>query len=356
MPPSDRALVLRARARDDAAFAALLARHRRRLLRSCTRALGDPDAAADIAQDAALVAWLQIERLRDPARFGAWLDGIGRMLCLRARRESAATREQPTAELPEGAVDERDDPAMRALTAERGMELAAAIGALPAGQRDAVILFHLADLPQADVAARLDTRTGAVRTRLHKARAALRARLTDTDKEAPMPETAVPARIVDVRRTPAGRHVVLLGTQDGELPVWIGGIEAVALAADLQDVERPRPHAHALALSLVRACGREPARVRIAHLEAGIFYAEIVLDDGVTVDARPSDALTLAVAAGVPIEIEPAVLEAASSPPPREYLDDLAGATGGGAEQLAGELRAALAESAAEHRRLQDAG
>lgn len=341
MPSSDRTLAVRARARDAAAFAELLGRHRPRLLRACTRALGDSGAAADVAQDAALVAWLQIDRLRDPARFGAWLDGIGRMLCLRALRERAALRELPAAEVPERATDERDDPAERALAAERHAELAAAIRTLPDGQREAVVLFHLADLPQADIAARLDTRAGAVRTRLHKARAALRAQLTD--QEAAMPP--VTARIADVRRTPAGRHVVLLATDTEELAIWIGAVEAISLAAGLEDVERPRPHAHALALSLVRACGREPALVRIVRLDASTFYAEIVLDDGATVDARPSDALTLAVAAGIPIEIEPAVLEAARGNAPDEFVEDLAGAPSGGAALLAEEMRVALASA-----------
>src|ERR671939_1759624 len=151
--------------------------------------------------------------------------------------------------LPERAAGADEDPAERALAGERASELAAAISALPAGQRDALVLFHLADLPQRTVAARLGTAPGAVRTRLHKARAALRARLRGerppTTKETAMPESTVPARIVDVRRTPAGRHVVLLAAGDRELPIWIGAPEAEALAAGLEDVQLPRPSTHA---------------------------------------------------------------------------------------------------------------
>ena len=345
---TDESLVRAARRGDAGAFATLLGRHQPRLLRACTRSLGDPASAADVAQDAALTAWLQLDRLREPARFGAWLDGIGRMLCLRALRERAGAREELTAALPERAVAGTDDPAERALAAERRAELAAAIAGLPEGQRAAVVLYHLADLPQDAVAERLRTRPGAVRTRLHKARAALRARLTPETEDPTMPATTLPARIVDVRRTPAGRHVVLLATDAGELPVWIGAPEAQMLAAGLQDVELPRPHAHALALSLVRACGREPAGVRISRLAEGTFYAELVLDDGTAVDARPSDALTLAVAAGVPIEIERDVLHAADESPPNEWLDDLARAEHGGAEALAEEVRARVAQMLAE--------
>jgi bifunctional DNase/RNase len=81
----------------------------------------------------------------------------------------------------------------------------------------------------------------------------------------------------------------------------------------------------------VRACGRTPERVRIARLDGGIFYAEVVLDDGTAVDARPSDALVLGVAADVGIEIDPAVVAATEEPVPEPYGRDFAEALAGGA-------------------------
>jgi RNA polymerase sigma factor (sigma-70 family) len=299
------------------------------------------DQCADVAQDAALVAWLQLDRLRDPERFGAWLAGIGRLLSLRALRERRPELTKDGA-LPDKAADERDEPVERVLARERARELATAIASLPPGQRDAVVLFHLGDLPQAAVADRLGTGPSAVSTRLHKARAALRARLIPK-------EPFVHATIRDIRRTPANRYVIILAAGDDELPIWIGKPEAEALVAGVRDVELPRPNAHALALSLLAAVDRSASAVRICKLEVGIFYAEVVLDDGTKVDARPSDALVLAVAAGLPIQVDPAVLEAAG--PPDEYTADLAESTVD-AEQLAGELRAhmsALAEEIARH-------
>jgi RNA polymerase sigma factor (sigma-70 family) len=354
MPTNDADLVARARAGDADAYAALLRRHQPALARACARMLGDPVAAADVAQDAALVGWLQLDRLREPERFGAWLAGIGRMLALRELRERAGARDRltPDGALPDRPAEGREDPVERALAGERAAELAAAISSLPPGQRDAVVLFHLADLPQDAVAARLGTAPGAVRTRLHKARAALRVRLRGDDqppttKETAMPDTAVPARIVDVRRTPAGRHVVLLAAGDRELPIWIGAPEAEALAAGLEDVQLPRPSTHAFALSLVRASGREPRTVRITRLDEAIFYAEVVLDDGAAVDARPSDALVLATAAGVPVEVDRAVLDATAGDRPGEFDADLAAARDD-ARSLADELRAEMASRAEE--------
>jgi RNA polymerase sigma factor (sigma-70 family) len=354
MSMTDRCLVVRSRAGDTAAFAVLLERHRARLMRVCASMLDDPSSVADVVQDATLVAWLQIDRLRDAERFGGWLAGIGRVLCLRALRERQESHLELTRDgaLPARFADERHAPQERLLAAERAAELAQAIAALPAGQRDAIVLFHLADMPQATVAARLGTAAGAVRTRLLKGRATLRAWLTpthDTMQEDTVPSpTAIPARILDVRRTPAGRHVVMLAAADTELPIWIGTPEAEALVVGLQDVELPRPNAHALALSLLEASGRRVSSVRVCRLEAAIFYAEVILDDGTAVDARPSDALVLAVATGCPIEIDRAVLDATVTGAPDQYVDDLARAAEGGAVLLAAELQAELAARADE--------
>ena len=150
--------------------------------------------------------------------------------------------------------------------------------------------------------------------------------------------------------------MVVLAVAGDELPIWIGAPEAEALVAGLQDVELPRPNAHALALSLLQACGRRMSSVRVCHLEAAIFHAEVILDDGTTVDARPSDAFVLAVAAGLPIEVDREVLDATRGGAPDDYADDLSRAAEGGAALLAAELRAELATRADELARLQQPG
>ena len=159
------------------------------------------------------------------------------------------------------------------------------------------------------------------------------------------------ASIRDVVRTPAGRHVVILATADDELPIWIGTPEAEALVAELHGVEMPRPNAHALALSLLAACGRKATAVRICRLENAIFYAEIVLDDGTAVDARPSDALVLASADNLPITLERAVLDAAAAHPPDAFNADLEQAVDR-APLLADELRSQMRTHAEDLRRL----
>src|SRR3712207_1034452 len=85
----DSMLVGLARASDRTAFAALLERHRPMLVALCRRALNDSLLAEDAAQEAALQAFLCLERLQQPTQFGPWLHGIGLNICRRWLRQRA---------------------------------------------------------------------------------------------------------------------------------------------------------------------------------------------------------------------------------------------------------------------------
>jgi RNA polymerase sigma factor (sigma-70 family) len=346
---ADATLVLAARAGDRAAFAALVERHYPLLLASCRRALGAGGAAADVAQDAVLHALLGLERLRRPESFGPWLVGIGLNLSRRTieRRGRDAL---PLHAIPEPATNE-PGPAERAEASHAAARVRAAIAALPDGQRDAVTLFYLAGLSGPEVAAHLASTHGAVKTRLHKARATLRARLSDLAEGSDTMTETVRMRVADVRDAETGTlrdsYVVLLQEEDGDrrLPIWIGAAEAAALALRLGDVELPRPGTYQLADDLLRAAGTSVAEVRIMRLTDLVFYAQVVLADGAVVDARPSDALNLALVTGVPIHVEESVLAQAAEPAGR-IGEDLAAALASPREAraLAAEGRAALAE------------
>jgi bifunctional DNase/RNase len=124
--------------------------------------------------------------------------------------------------------------------------------------------------------------------------------------------------LVGVRvELPTNQPIVLLREADGEryLPIWIGSVEAQAIAFALQGMTTPRPLTHDLMRDLLSTLGTEVRRVTIAELRDGTFYADILLatDAGeATVSARPSDAIALAVRMGTPIWAEDAVLDEAS--------------------------------------------
>jgi RNA polymerase sigma factor (sigma-70 family) len=356
--PADADLVASARAGDRRAFAALVERHYGMLLATCRRAAADAEIGADAAQEAVVTALLGLDRLRRDERFSAWLIGIGLNVCRRALQERARWAALDRVDEPVAPGPGPDEAAHAARIAD---QVRAAIAQLPPGQRAAVTLFHLGGLSHSEVAEHLDTRPGAVKTRLHKARATLRRALTDVHREEFAMPAAVPMRVADVRR-PAERperRIVVLEEIDGprRLPIWIGTPEAAALVAVLEEVELPRPGPFHLAEALLDAAGARVAEVRVSRLVEHTYYATAILGDGSDVDARPSDALALALVAGAPIAVEAEVLEA-SARFEQTRPDFAAEATGpgDGASVLADEVRGRLADLARELAALSEPG
>ncbi|HEX6934811.1 MAG TPA: bifunctional nuclease domain-containing protein, partial [Streptosporangiaceae bacterium] len=216
--------------------------------------------------------------------------------------------------------------------ADLARRVRAAISQLPAGQREAVLLFYLQGLSHLEVAAELGISRGAVKARLHQGRAALAARLApmidsreDEDMTTEDAIAWVDADVSEIRRTPADdpaerKYIMILTERGGErvLPIWIGPTEATALALSLESAETPRPFTYQLAASMVTAAGSGITEVRITKLVPPIFYACVVVtgrDGQQEVDARPSDAVNLALVSGAPIRIDASVFGAARQPP-----------------------------------------
>ena len=100
--------------------------------------------------------------------------------------------------------------------------------------------------------------------------------------------------------------IVLLKTREGNkfLPIWIGAVEASAIAFEQQGVQTPRPMTHDLVSDMLSELDVSCTRVAVTELRENTFYASITLQlDGreLEIDSRPSDALALAVRAGAPI-------------------------------------------------------
>lgn len=296
----------------------------------CVRASGDATVAADAAREAVLAAMLSLTHLRQSDRFGSWLVGIGLNMCRRLMRENgrrAWSREDALGGLWAGQIAGLEpDPADMAEAVLLAAGVQRAIASLPMGQRRAVVLYYLAGLTQAEVAEHLGTPVSAVKTRLHKARATLRLQLHDLWKdELAMPhketDTTIPVRITDVRRVTDAeggpdKHIVLLESDDDTVtvPIWIGSNEGTALAVSLEGIDLPRPTTYQLTATLLETVGSGLREVRISRLNEGVFYAQVVLRDGIAVDARPSDALNLALILRTPISVERAVVATVVGP------------------------------------------
>lgn len=329
---TDEQLVSAARAGDRDAFSELLTRHRPLLLALCRRALPLPDVAEDASQEAMLRAWLNLDRLRQPTRFGPWLAGIGLHTSQQMRqREGIAALSWEAmvggSHRPE-LVDTGLDPHDLIEAAELRQWVARVVDRLPPGQRAAVVLHYLAELSQAETARTLGIRPGAVKTRLHKARAALRSQFAEHDRSQPRSGGRlmhmVEMRVVDVLRRVVNegedpRHVAVLDDHSGErrLLIWMGQAEATALALSLAGKAGSRPMTYAFAASLLQAAGGRCVEARIDRLDGQVFIATVVVDGPQgrqEIDARPSDAINFSMLAGVPIFVSNEVLAEAGEP------------------------------------------
>src|SRR5687767_11512151 len=103
-------------------------------------------------------------------------------------------------------------------------------------------------------------------------------------------------------------------TSSRYLPIWIGHFEADAIAIPMQKVPVSRPLTHDLLRSAITTLGAKLEHVIINDLADETFYAKLILDlngKTVEVDARPSDAIALAIRAEVPIFVEDKVIDSA---------------------------------------------
>ncbi len=145
-----------------------------------------------------------------------------------------------------------------------------------------------------------------------------------------------------------GAYALVLGEIQGNrrLPIIIGAFEAQAIALELEKITPPRPMTHDLLRDLFEAIGGEVLDVVIDELREGTFFAKIRYvhdgDEG-QLDARPSDAVALAVRVDAPIYVAPAVLDEAGIPTEDE------GVSLTPAEPAEGEEEAGTAKSPLRH-------
>ncbi|MEN6625642.1 MAG: RNA polymerase sigma factor [Candidatus Sumerlaeia bacterium] len=158
-------------------FAELVERHERMVYGIAWSYLGDAELCHDAAQETFIKAFRYIGALRDAERFPAWLSRIARNVSatlLRRRRTDLANRRRWQAEQPEPVVTPRENPDEN-LKEMLGRTLAE----LPPQHRECLVLFYLENKSIHEVAAILGLSESAVKTRLHRARGALRGRLEE---------------------------------------------------------------------------------------------------------------------------------------------------------------------------------
>lgn len=112
--------------------------------------------------------------------------------------------------------------------------------------------------------------------------------------------------------------IIVLKNSTGEsvLPIWVGIFEANAIAMQLESVVSPRPMTHDLLKNVIEGLSAQVRRIVISDLKENTFFAQIELvrnGESMAIDARPSDAMALALRAQAPIFVEQEVLDKSST-------------------------------------------
>jgi RNA polymerase sigma-70 factor (ECF subfamily) len=192
--PDDAALLAAHAAGDPQAFGTLVRRHSDRLWAVALRTLGDPDEAADAVQDALISAYRGAAGFRGESAVTTWLHRVVVNACLdRVRRRQA----RPSVPLEDRDLAARHDE--HAATDAR-LDVRAALAALPADQRAAVVLVDIEDLPIAQAALVLGVPEGTVKSRCSRGRTAIAAMLRERNPQG-LERVAPPQA-----RTPGGRR------------------------------------------------------------------------------------------------------------------------------------------------------
>jgi len=341
MDQDDADIVERVLAGDRDAFGLLIDRHRGTARRLAFRILRVRAEAEDVVQDAFLHAFLGLGELRARDRFVAWLLGIVVNL---ARSRLRARRETPVEDWAGGRavagllwIDAEPSPEERQEARELHDRIWKALAELPAEQQDAVQLHYVEGLRVWEIAALVGVPSGTVKARLHRARGRLRRLLAaefgaggapdaGRAKEIDMIEVTVHDVIVRAPKDEPVRYawqdrggnlgllrVILLKERDGDrvLPVWVGQPEGDVIALRLAGISTPRPMSLMLMARVLELASVTVERVVVTTLRDNIFYATLNVRIGdrlEEVDARPSDAIALALYHDAPIFVMPEML------------------------------------------------
>jgi RNA polymerase sigma factor (sigma-70 family) len=363
---SDTDLIALARAGDKVAFGQLIERHQPMVRRIATKMVRNEYLAQELTQETLLQAYLSLDQLRDDGRFQSWLYGITLNVCksyLRLQKVNllsweslmGGTRVDP-------AILSRSAPDPHMVIEQRELHrlVLDAVDTLSPRNRVATLLFYFDQLTIQEIAALLDISISAVKVRLHRSRQQLRLSLASLDPEPT--QTVQPLSTTDplvikperksnmVKVTVADvinqqqeddasslNFLVVLLDKNGKrlLPIWIGPAEGMAMALNLLELDLTfaRPVTYVFVSKLLEASGVDLENVSVSALSGDTYYSTVTIRIGETVreiDARPSDAINLALQMGRPIYVAESVMEKAAV----DISDQDALPKGTGLEQL----------------------
>lgn len=170
-------LIRAARRGDEAAFEQLVRLHEKKIYNLCLRMCGDPEDAAEAAQDTFLALWRGLESFREDAALSTWLYRLASNACIDLLRRNKRTVEGVSLDDEELRLEVRDHAPTPEQHVEREETLRAVregLGALPPEYRQVLVLRELHQLSYAEIGAAMELEAGTVKSRISRARQLLR--------------------------------------------------------------------------------------------------------------------------------------------------------------------------------------
>ncbi len=326
---TDAELVDHVRGGNKEAFGQLVERYQQMVGHIAKKMIADEWVVRELTQEAILQAYLSLDHLRDASRFKSWLYGITLNICrsyLHDQKMEMLSLETIMRGVRIDNIANSDnmvDPQTIAEAHDLHRLVLGAIDELSTRDKEATLLFYYEQLTLQEIAVLLGVSVGAIKGRLHRSRKQLQERLSIAyvperrKEQRKMNTTQVTIEAVREHSGTRQCFVVLKDDHDARLIICIGRAEALTIAAGLTELSPPRPMTAHLMISLFNVTDIELKEVRIEAYNDDIFYAGITVVDGKgehDLDARPSDALALAVLMKCPIFVADTLMKQFEQP------------------------------------------
>ena len=337
---TDAELVVLSRNGDKAAFSHLIKRHQTLALCLAQKMMSRRDIAQELMQEAFLQAYLSLDRLRDDDKFQSWLCGITINVCrshIRHQKMNFLSFEEIMGGMKiNGDVFGSVFPSPMKVAQEQELYnlVLEAVNSLSPKNRTTVLLFYFEQLTIDEISALLNISVTAIKGRLYKARKQLKAKLlplyleynpvvsTDRNTKSMIEVTIADVFVPTISNTPQSSIVILWDKANHRfLNIFVGIPSGETIAHILTKTPMTRPMTLQFMSNMLKAANAYLESVRIESLREDIYYATVSLGcNGQVreVDARPSDAIALALLMNSPIYVNEAVMKEASIKAPPE--------------------------------------
>ncbi len=319
-------LLERIREGDKSAFNILLSRYHTYCRNIARRIVKDPDIAEDMVQNAFIQAYFCISNLRDAASFKYWLGGIVANICksyLRRLKKHTLSIQDYHATFDNSELT--GDETIVHIVLE-------ALSQLTAIDSEILSDFYYEKKRLSRIAEEKQITENSAKVRLHRARSHLKAvlekdnTLNDFQQYVINKERMKPVTIIDfvIKATTDARCAILLFDKQSEkvLTIVISTEEAEAIVRSIKKIRMPRPMTFDLMSALIKNTNLIPEGAYINDVSDGILIAALKIRRGsetMEFDARPSDAIAIALMFDAPVYVSQKVIDSAAFPVPKKY-------------------------------------